>query len=349
MKTAKKFGLILIAFTVILNSCKVKVNDVNMPKWQSNIFGPLVRTNTEINQIVQLKNITASATVNTAAIGYPPGTYPSIPPITNLNIAPTPFISLTSFKSLTLLSGSLSYNIINAMPINIKAGAVLMVENASNNSIIFTDTIRTDIPALNGNYSPAIPIDLSGKTIEDSLILKINNFGSDGSVTALTISSNEFITLKLTLQNLSILQFTVVQSDSVSIKDTAQFTLNGYKIHTDVVGGTLTFYITNGFPLNMGLQFYFLDNTNKLLDSLFDGAQNTLNSCPIDANGYSNGYSQDSLIVNINTNKLDHMKQASYIVTSLKSNVLPRPQGITIRNTDSLKVLIVGDLLVDLN
>ena len=340
--------LIPLSIFLFLNACEIiHPKKFNLPPWEPEILGPLVNTSPGINQIIQFKNTAVSYSVFISDAGIPSGTA-SIPSKSNLTLPIHTFPLSTSFKSITLDSGTMNFSLQNGFPIDIKAGTVVTLVNATSQTVILSNTLPSDIPAL-GNYTMIPPADLSGKTIEDSVQLVITNFGTDGSVNPITVNNTDHFTLTISLQNPSINKCTIAGNDTITIKDTSAFSIQGYKITTEVVGGTLTVFSTNRLPITSDLQIYFLDTAYVIRDSLFK-QYFIVNAAPTDGSGNVTGTTQDSVSVALtDTAKLSNIRNARHIISYLHLKSVPNNSGVTITKDEAMNLILVGDLFVKLN
>jgi len=112
------------------------------------------------------------------------------------------FPRITQFKSVTLESGSIEVTLTNNLPIKIELRGI-KIQNALNGSVV-ADRPASNPVALNPGDSSLITFDLTGKTIEDSLLYigTIYTPGSNGQTVQLPNGAGTEITFRF--NNLSI-------------------------------------------------------------------------------------------------------------------------------------------------
>ncbi len=341
MKKTNQRLLILCLLLIVIASCKFSPNNINIPNWESNILGPLVRTNATGNNIIQMKTLSGTASVTLKALGNSiPGTG-TIPPVSGLNLPPFHLQMFNAFKSLTIESGMLYFTLTNHMPVTLKAGTRIAIIDSISHDTLMSVLLLNDVSADTGFYSIPNGIDMAGKTIESSLSMLITNLSTDSSAGPVTISGNESFTVSAYIKNASFLSCTV-GNDSAVFRDTTNFNLQGAKVKTLVTGGTITTFLTNGLPFDMNLQFYFMGpDKTYIIDSLFD------NVTTIPARLGASFPSTDSLVCIISDSKLTNLNNARYVISSLQVRNISGL--ITLSKSDSIQLLLVGNLKVQLN
>ncbi len=341
MKKMKQKLLIPCLLLMVMASCKFAPDAVNVPNWDMDLLGPLVNTSANGNKIVQMKTLKGAASITFSKIDTATGTFP-IPALGPIDTLPAFHFQLfNAFKALTLETGMLYFTLDNNMPITLKTGAWITLTDSISGVVLMHVQLNADVPANGGHYQYTTGVDLSGKTIENDLLLTVTNLSTAASNGAVHITGNESFTVSAFLENASLSGCTILP-DTLELRDTSEFSLQGYKVKTQMLGeDTITVFITNGLPFNMNLQFYFLRADHTIIDSLFDGGtfipQRTSSTQP----------SLASLVFTFTDIKLKHLVDSRFIYSNLR--VKNGAQGITLSKNDAIKLLLVGHLQVKLN
>ncbi|MFL5728410.1 MAG: hypothetical protein ACJ75J_02880 [Cytophagaceae bacterium] len=320
-----------------LFACNFNPDKQVVPAWEMDFIGPIVKADLNIQNIAHIENLYASKSLSLSDFGIPtPGVPTTIPAFGPVNMGPYALNLTSAFKSANMASGNLYFKITDGLEIDIKAGAKILINDASGN--IITQTLPA-ISRLGGVYTSPIT-DMANKNIGSDLQLSVQNFSSNGSGGVVTIDPSRRLTMEIFLDNVLVNTITLSNSNSFLIADTSDFRITGTGVQSTSVAGTFTTFVTNDLPLRFNMQVYLLDATKSIvLDSLFD------TTVLIDS--ASGGVPHESqFVTSVNNTKLDNLNKAYFAYSKMQ---LLTPPNATIANSLLLKSQIVGDLQIKLN
>jgi len=318
---------------ILLAACDFNPNDKVVPEWEMEILGPLVKADLTIQNISQLEDLHASATLklsdfnintaivpNNSAAPVNIGTFPNILDITN------------AFAKGKFESGDLYFKITNQWQINIRQNTRFILKTGA--GVLYDHALTTTIPANNGVYTSPVT-SLAGDSINTSAIsLEVQQFSTNGgSIT----DANRNLTIEIFLENVKIGSIEVTTGENFSsIIDTSDFSINGSTIQSESVSGVFNAFVTNNFPVNFQLQVYFLDASKSIIrDSLFTGFHTFI----------SQGGEQ-KIPIPLNATKIHNLNNSQFARIVWKANV---NSTVQIPNSLYLKMQLVGDLKVKLD
>ncbi len=256
-----------------------------------------------------------------------------IPPIDTITTGPIPIDASEYFETMTLKSGYIDFIVDNHLPIDI-TDVKFALYNASDNSIILQDTFVV-IPAYT---SDTITIDLSGKTIEGSLIAELLTLSSPGSNgNPVLIDITDHVTIIVEMHDLHPLSATAVFPTQTVVdkvdyipmtKVTQEFT------HMKVRSGTVHIEAVN--TLQQELHFKYKIYSATLNGDTFS-VQNVIPAAPV---GSSSSFNKDydfagydlNLTIGKDGDTVNTMKQ------SLSGSIDSSGQVVTITLADSFYV-----------
>lgn len=318
---------IVPALMLLLSSCDFSPKDKVIPKWEMDIFGPLVKADLNIQNISELEDLEASVSVSPATFGLP--ALGAVPPTPSPGIStPAMPVDLTdAFSSAVFESGELYFRIKNDLQINIQNATIQF----SGGTLNINQPV-SNIAANGGTYvSPATS--LANVSITSPLNLRVLNFRTAGG--AITDAGRK-LTVELFLRNVKVKSITVSVSDNFSITDTSDFNIRGKKIESESVTGVFNTYITNNFPLHLDFQIYFMDASKTIvLDSLFDSGNETV----------LGGAGEKKFVTTVSGNKINNLNKAEFARIVLKLSA-PPSGTIVIQDNVFVKAQVVGDLRV---
>lgn len=331
-------GLLLLG----VYSCSFKPNNVETPRWTTEILAPLVKAPLSTEEIIQLNDITFSQEVRMSDLGFSNGTYSSIPPISPTSLPTYTVPTSADMASITFASGKMAMTIQNNLPINIKAGTTITVEVGTN--VFFTHTISSNINPGN-TYTMSPEYDVSNKTISENITLKVNNFASDGSSSPVTVNGSEKITISFSIKGLTVQNIGLASNNSFELADTSDFSISGVSVKTGEISGKFVLFTDNQIPIQMNVQAYFLDSTKKVIDSLFTTNQ-FITAATVDGSGFSNSTVTSQVDIPFSIEKFDKIKPAKYLKSYAKVSTGSGASLVFIRNTDKLTLQLVADIKV---
>ena len=336
----KKITLILLLLTVIVGSCDFSPDGVGSANWEVNMFGPLAKTDMQMSDMLKLQKFEFAQSFTPAQFSLPTGTFQAFPPIPGLQIGPVDSpIKDQPFESVLLSSGNVKITIENGFPINIKSGAVILIESGGNQ--IINHTIPQNINPSGGKYETSM--DIANKTIGKSVKITISNAGSDGSSTPITVSGQEKLTVSLKIENLIFTSMIINTINPIIFaSDTTPFNMRGEVIKTQLASGVLNVYFVNQLPVSFKVQVNFMDESriNNLASAFAD-------SVTIEAAGIE-GERERKYTINIDENLIDVMNKAKYIKFDVTINTVNN-QIVTIYPSNKIKMNLVADIKLKVN
>ncbi len=342
----------MIFILLLFYSCKLNTKQEITPNWNTYILGPLVKASLTLENFSNLENIHATQTIRLSDIesakpgdGFPGNLSGTtvIPAVSDIPLGPYSLDLTSAFTQAIFDSGQFYFVITNGFPVDVKEGTIIKF---SQNGVLFTaDTLKSNIAA-NGGVYQLPPISLIGKTMYPQMSLNVS-FSSDGSNNKpVTFNSNDYITIEVFLSDVKAKSISVKPGNSFQISDTTNFQLSGDVIKANTVSGNFITHFGNGLPLEFDAQAYFLDENKNLIDSLFTSP--TLIGPANIANCQTSSVHQTLDTVPYNTKKQTTLNNTRYTWLNFTIKSLGNCAELTITDTDTLEVQIVGDLKLNI-
>lgn len=322
--------------------CGFRPNNVETPRWTTEILAPLVKAPLSSDEIVQLKDIAFSQEIKMSDLGVPNGTYPVLPPTPPTSLPPFNVRTGADMASVTFASGKMTMMVQNNLPVNLKAGTTVSIEAGTN--VFFTHTLPNDINPGN-TYVMTPEYDVTGKTISENVTLKVTNFASDGSSSPVTINGSEKLNVSFSIKGLKIQNIGLASNNNFELTDTSNFSITGSSIKTGEISGKFILFADNQMPVQMNVQAYFLDSTKKVIDSLFTSTQ-MITAATVDGSGFSNNTITSSINIPVSTEKFEKIKPAKYLKSYARVSTGSGAPLVFIRNTDKLTLQLVADIKI---
>lgn len=135
-----------------------------------------------------------------------------------------------------------------------------------------------------------------------------------------------------------------IAADQLLISDTTEFSIDpdSQEEADKINGGQLLFHTWNGYPLDAELQFYFMNESQQIIDSAFVGPQflpsGVLNSADsvIDA-------SFATLPLSLNKERIDRLYTTEYILIKATISTSGYPNPVQLYNHYAIDVKLIGD------
>ena len=320
-----------------------------LPSWEMDLLGPLVKSTVKTSDIPDLQNYTFSKTDELSMVdaGFPLGTIPSIPPFQNRKITVSKAIT-SDFAMLTFKSGTMALNFTNNFVVNMLSGATITLK--ANGATIFTHTTTSTIPS-NGKYA-ITNVSLAGVSITDQLTYEIT-FSSDGAVNGATITNASKLLVALDIFNGTIHEARIKSSYKFSATSASEFSLNPSAVSINEVTGLLTLKVTNRLPFDYTLQAYFSSDKLKSNDDtpLFAATETTLiPSATINATGETTQASEKTLTSLVDVAKYTKIRDANYMLFDISLKSFPSGlSSVAIRQADSVNIKVIADIKLKAN
>ena len=109
-----------------------------------------------------------------------------------------------------------------------------------------------------------------------------------------------------------------------------------------VKGGSLNIFVENSFPFILDLQFYIINDTEVIVDSLF-AENNTIDAATTDNNGHVVSNSNSEIGVELTPNLLQALEQNNRMIIRAKVNSADNEKYVLFEYSN-LQIKIIGDL-----
>lgn len=188
-----------------------------------------------------------------------------MPPITGISTGNVDVDASNLFETATILSGFLDGEITNGFPVDL-TNVIFQVKNKYLGDIVLIDTVAL-IPknsVVNRVY------DLSGKTVEGSLQIKIINLDSPGD-TAVLIDTNDAVLLTFTTRDLEVYEATAIfpTQNLINVQNEVKYQLSGPELtYFEVRSGFLRVFITSTIEDTITFDFEIAAATDPFGDTL---------------------------------------------------------------------------------
>ncbi len=339
--------VIVLWVSIGLYGCQTSPDKNRVPEWETNLFGPIAKTDLTIQNVFQFQTLAADTgfKLNTLP-GLSAGTLPVWPGITLPTIGPLDASISTGFENLTLTSGIFRVTFTNKLPISFKPSVVLILKSGTDEIIRHTTTTR--IPANGGSYT--FDTDVSNKPISSKISMVIEQLGTEAVSGPVTFTADQEIRLAARLDNVNFKSVTINPNNFFVVADTSAFSVRGAQVKTLVVGdgGKVKLFVTNHMPVTFRVQGYLLDSTqDTTLDSLLTGDVR-MPGAAVDANGRVTMPTEKVFEVPLTPGLTDALNNARYLRGYAAFETTDNRQVI-ITDTDFIKLQMVGDFKLKIN
>jgi hypothetical protein len=340
-------SVIILCLSIGLYGCQTTPDENRVPEWETNLFGPIAKTDLTIQNAFQFQTLAADTgfKLNTLP-GLIADTFPVWPGLTLPTIGPLDASISTGFENLTLTSGIFRVTFINKLPISFKPGVILILK--SGNIEIIRHTTTTRIPANGGSYT--FDADVSNKPISSKIAMVIEQLGTEAVSGPVTFTADQEIRLAARLDNVNFKSVTINSDNFFMVADTAAFSVRGAEVNTLVVseGGKVKLFVTNHMPVTFRVQGYLLDSTqNTTLDSLLSG-DTRMPGAAIDANGRVTTPTEKVFEVPL-TPKLTEALNNARFLRGYAAFATTDNRQVIITDTDFIKLQMIGDFKLKIN
>jgi hypothetical protein len=325
----------IILFISALSACNFNPDKQIVPAWSMDFLGPLIKAEMNIQNINELTDLYVEKKIGLSDLysGSSTGNV-SIPPFASPDLGPYGLDLTNAFGSAEIKSGELYFKITDSLQVDIITCTILIQQG----SIPLLSDTTGPIEKNGGTYTSPVT-NLANTTINSNMNVTIKNFSSGGTGGMVSIDPARKLIVDVFLKNVKVKTIYINGSNTFTLVDTSEFSINGSNISSQSVSGIFTTFLKNNIPLSFDFQIYFLDITRtEVLDSLFDSP-----SSIIEGNATS---PEIQLITKVNSTKISHLNNASYAKIKLK--LTNSATGI-IPDSLFLKMQVVGDLQIRLN
>ncbi|MEO1518815.1 MAG: hypothetical protein AAFV95_27620 [Bacteroidota bacterium] len=129
------------------------------------------------------------------------------------------------------------------------------------------------------------------------------------------------------------------------IEESAKFELTDTE---DIIEGELKILTDNGIPLGVDLQFYFTNDQDQIVDSLFEDRTLVLPAAQVDLNGDISQVGQATTLVPVSAERLDRMRSYKDIITSARLSTTDNgSRSVRVKADQELNIRMGATLTVD--
>ncbi len=169
-----------------------------------------------------------------------------------------------------------------------------------------SNTSSFELNTTNSNIKPFIenlPDELNYK-----LTAKLNPNGNQGFTDFIDYDSKLVASLDMQMP----LAF---NAKGLTLIDTTAFSLGNNQNNTGIDKGRLNFIFENNYPISLNAKLYFLDASNHIIDSVFEGSGATISAGNINPSTYrTTGAVKSVISINIDAAHYDRLKAATKII-----------------------------------
>ncbi len=101
--------------------------------------------------------------------------------------------------------------------------------------------------------------------------------------------------------------------------DTLEFSMKEHEAGEIIEWIELKFVIDNGFPIDLAMQAYFLDENDNVLAGLFEDYEEIFKAAKVDTEGKVTEETREETIIFVEHDKIDEVADAEYIVVSFSA------------------------------
>lgn len=140
------------------------------------------------------------------------------------------------------------------------------------------------------------------------------------------------------------------KADKITLLDTMGFDLNAATASRNVLRGHINFVVDNGFPFEVDVQFYLLDENGNLMDSLVGTTDNKALAAPTDVNNKVISPQRSVVIAKLDEPRLANLRRCKQIVVKASIDTPKSNSNYwRIYNDYRLKVSVTGDFIYEQN
>lgn len=131
-------------------------------------------------------------------------------------------------------------------------------------------------------------------------------------------------------------------ANQLILSDTADFTLSGDSILTNIGAGSLLFNVDNGFPFSFTIKLVTLDMQNNLSDVLLSNANAA--TPPLDVNLYAVGKQRSQFVIPLDEARVERLRNAKKMIVTAAITTAAGLQHVKIYSNYSINYKLIGDV-----
>ncbi len=348
--------LFLTLFTgLFFYSCEPNVPD-DPPAWSPDVYGPVVKSVSSIEDITRLENIEFDQVVkSTDARQNWTGSNVDVPPTTVDTIGPYNF-PLTEegyVGEVNVDSLKLRVQFTNKWNLNIKAGTKIVFLSANDNSLIFEHELQEPVQP-NEEFDRTFTV--LNTTVTSDINFYLVDFQTDGGQSINFNPPNDKTTFNFQLQFVKIRDAKIRADKSYSIEDTSKVDFEEAQdtsgVSEDAAEGYLNLYVENGFPINSEISIIFIDQYGNPQYSMIDKRE--IDAADVDPeSGSVNQITEEKIEIEVNDDVVDDLRDANRVVSIVELNTNGVPADINndikVTRESTLLLQLVADLKIYTN
>lgn len=141
-----------------------------------------------------------------------------------------------------------------------------------------------------------------------------------------------------------------LKADALTMSDTFAFNLEGTKNQENILEGKLNIVADNGFPFEIELQLFLLDDNGNVLDSLVGQTQNRILAGDADVNNRITQVKRSVIVADIPNDKMGTLRNTRKVMVRAKLDTPKTNANYWKIYTDyTLKICLTGDFIYDQN
>ncbi|MBS1630721.1 MAG: hypothetical protein JST27_11755 [Bacteroidetes bacterium] len=349
----KKFGSALLACLLLACagiSCK-KDKSVNL---DGHWLFPIAKGTFSLNSLSMFRNVQYHMEITAGDLHQPIETPVSSPGLAFNFIGPAKVPITDCIARIDVDTFSFSGVLTNQFPVTIGAGTLLVLrtspDTTTNTNIAGFATVQNDIP-------PGSPYNfqvfIKDKILGDFVYLFLEHFSTPAFSNVRFHTQPSSLDIKIEVLKASYLE--LFSNRECLSEDTTEIDFNGQdqsasqtngSLSDTAMSGNINAFGENSLPISARFQLYFLSSDKtKALDSLFPSGPFQVEPGSTDNTGNPVFTSRNKTSIPISRNKLNRIKQASYVASHLYMSTMGMSGPVQKANKSaSLQLQLTGDL-----
>lgn len=353
-KAKSSATLFLLIFTgLFFSSCAPDVPD-EPPDWSPDVYGPMVKSVSSIEDITQLENIEFEQVVEATDaranwtgnnVDIDSALVDSVGPY-NFPLTEEGYVGEVNVDSMTL-----RIQFTNKWNLNIKEGTKLVFLSANDNSLIFEHTLQKEV-APNEEFDRTFTV--LNSTVASDINFYLVNFQTDGGKDIDFTPPNDKTTFNFQLQFVKIKDAKIRSGKTYSIEDTSEVDIaeaeDSVDVSEDAAEGYLNLYVENGFPIASEISIIFIDQYGNPQYKMVEKRE--ISEADVDPqNGNVNKIIEEKIEIEVNDDVVDDLRDANRVVSRVDLSTVGVPadanNDIKVTRESTLLLQLVADLTIN--
>ncbi len=339
--------LLVVLIGVSLSSCEPRSLE-DPPDWSPEVYGPMLKSVSSVEDITKLENIEFSQDVVSTDVDQNWTGTKDVPPTFQTDtVGPYPF-PLTEegyIGSVDVDSLKLRIYFENQYNLNIEEGTKLLFLSAIDGSLIHEHTLQKDV-APNEMFDRTFTV--TNTRVASEINFYLVDFQTDGGQNIDFSSPNNVTTFNFELQFLKINSAQIRKDKEYTIEDTSEVNFREEREDSDVsddaAEGYLYLYVENGFPIESNLDVFFINEFGQIEHELFDTTQTVKPADVVPETGKIQRITERKISIRIDEDVVENIEDANRVVSSIQLNTY----GVPADSENNIKLLPESSLLLQL-